>query len=162
MMTVALRPDGTLTLSSRADRAPAAELVYDRDLQFRIKQDPSIVIEFQRNARGEIFALTSHQANGNVPAVRQDTKQVDRVQLRTLAGSYQAGAATFNVELDSGGALTFAVAGNTAVELLHARELLFVIRGSAGAYIEFVRDPGGAITGLVVHGATPVVASRMH
>ena len=158
MITIALRPDGTLT--SRIAETPEAELQHERDLRFTVKGQPGIAVEFRRNSKGEIFALTSHQPNGSVPAIRQSKDPLDAAVLRTLPGMYEAGDKKFSVELTAAGVLTFTVVGSPSVELMFARDLLFTVRGSAGAYIEFVRGPNGVITGLFVHSATSIFASR--
>jgi hypothetical protein len=110
--------------------------------------------------KGEIFALTSYQPNGSVPAIRQSKDPIDTAVLKTLPGTYEAGDKKFSVELTTAGVLTFTVVGSPSVELMFARDLFFTVRGSAGAYIEFVRGPGGVITGLFVHSATSLFASR--
>lgn len=86
--------------------------------------------------------------------------KIDAAVLRTLTGMYEAGDKKFSVELTPAGVLTFTVVGSPSVELMFARDLLFTVRGSAGAYIEFVSGPNGVITGLFVHSATSIFASR--
>ena len=95
-----------------------------------------------------------------VPAIRHSNERVTREQLQALAGIYHAGDAKFVVELDGKGELTFAAQGHPHVQLLFVRDRHFVVRGSAGSYIEFVRGPGGVTTGLIVQGAAPIFASR--
>lgn len=158
VIRIGLRPDGTLT--SQAANTPPSALLHERDLRFKVEADPRVVFEFRRDRNDDVFALFSHQPNGIVPAIRQSNEGVSREQLKALIGLYHAGDAKFVVELDAKGGLTFAVQGHPHVELLFARDRHFVVRGSGGAYIEFVRDPGGVVTGLVVHGATPIFASR--
>ncbi len=158
VIRIGLRADGTLT--SQASGTPPVALLHERDLRFKVESDPRVVFEFRRDEKDGVFALFSHQANGIVPAVRRSNDRVTREQLVPLTGTYHAGDAKFVVELDAKGGLTFAAQGQPHVELQFARDRHFVVRGSAGAYVEFVRSPDGVITGLIVQGATPIFASR--
>lgn len=117
-------------------------------------------VDFEKDAQGKVVAFTLHQNGQNVRAPRTS----DRVELPPERKAIDVPVATLQryvgtYELAPGIVFTIALAGNQLTEQLTGQSAYPIFPESetrfflkvVDAQIEFVRDPAGAVTSLILH-----------
>jgi CubicO group peptidase (beta-lactamase class C family) len=121
-------------------------------------------VQFTTGFDGEIDGLRIAMEPNVPPAVFKrapDARMKERSFLEPLAGLYTIGVREFNVVLRADGVLTLAGRTGAPWELTGIRGTRFAVKGESGFTVEFLRDPAGAVTQLVLsRGGSSELAQR--
>jgi hypothetical protein len=169
VMKVILLQDDTLTLFFPGQQLYRLDL--ETGLRYKIRELSGFAVEFVRDAKGAVNGMTVDQAPpqgdffatrktaGAVPAAPKTAQAsksgVDRAQLESLAGEYEAGTIVMKVILLQDGSLTLFFPGQQLYHLDLETGLRFKFRELAGFAVEFIKDASGAVTGMAVDQAPP-------
>jgi TPR repeat protein len=150
-VSVALEASGALTL--RVPGQPVYHLQSAGGLRFTLNELPGFAAQFHRDATGTVTHLTMYQPlpQGNFLAVRRSAGEPAPGLMASLDGDFAIGNAHVAVRVGPGNRALFTVAGQPGVEMQFAQGLRFTLKGIGGLWIEFVRDPGGAVNSFVIH-----------
>ncbi len=146
---------GDLKVTFNGLSAPLKHFHYD---VFEVSDDaidfPSTKLTFHSNLQGDIdsFSAPFESSVHEIVFTRAPDRSVlQKSVLEPLAGQYQLGPATATVALRGDNAITLALPGQPAYELVPTGGLKFLVKGLTGYSVEFKKNDGGAVDQLVFY-----------